>query len=453
MHTPDSPPLSGITDRRPAPGRPTRVRYVVLAAGCTMALLAYVHRLAFSLYAPEIKQEFSLGDKDVGNLMAAFLLSYALFQVPAGLAGDRLGARLLLTLFILYSSLITAAIGLVPRSGSATGELPPLLVEPLVLLLFLRAAFGVVQSGAFPVFTRVIADWMPLTERGSAQGAMWAASRLGGALVPVVLAWLLKVYGSWRIPIELVAALGLLWSAAFWYWFRNRPEEMAQVNAAERELILCGQLTSPGPAPATPWARILGSRSAWCLCLMYGCCGPAGNFMLTLLPLYLSGHRMLSPEARGWLVGLPLAGGFVASLLGGVVSDGLIRRWGSRKWGRRFNGLTGLVLAGLAFAASAYVEDVYLLALLLCAAQFGNDFNMGPGWAACADVGERYAGTISGAMNMTSNITGAAGAALAGYLFSRHESGVVFLLFGGLWVMGAICWFGIDVTKPVTHAD
>jgi sugar phosphate permease len=449
-----NPPLStGIIGEAPPAIQPTRVRYLVLAAGCTMALLAYVHRLAFAVYAPEIEGEFALNDQDIGNLMSAFLVGYALFQVPAGLAGDRLGARLLLPLFILGSSVVTAVIALVPPDASAGAGPLAFLLRPLVLLLILRALFGILQSGVFPVFTRVIADWMPLMERGSAQGAMWTASRLGGALVPVFLTWLLIRLGGWRAPLEIVAGLGLLWSAAFLYWFRNRPEEVARVNGAERTLIRGGQAADAGPRLPTPWGRVIGSRSVWCLCLMYGCCGPAGNFMLTLLPSFLRKQRSLSPETTAWLVGAPLAAGFVACMLGGVVSDRLIRLWGSRRWGRRANGLVGLALAGLAFAATPFVDDVRVLGLLLCAAQFGNDFNMGPGWAACADVGERYAGTISGAMNMTSCLTGAAGAALAGYLFARGEATWVFVVFGGLWLTGAFCWLGIDVTRPVTPAD
>jgi MFS transporter, ACS family, glucarate transporter len=414
-----------------------------------MALLVYVHRLAFAIYAPEIKQDFGLSGQDVANLMSVFLVGYAVFQIPAGLAGDRLGARLLLPLFILGSSLVTAAIVLVPHNGPPAGRPLAFLLSPFALLLILRALFGAMQSGAFPVFTRVVADWVPLTERGSAQGAMWTASRLGGALVPPVLTWLLVVFHGWQVPLQIVAGLGLLWSVTFWYCFRNRPQEVVRVNEAERALIRGGQDTVAVQRLAIPWRQMIGSRSVWSLCLMYGCCGPAGNFMLTLLPSYLGEHRSLPAETRAWLVGLPLAAGFVACLLGGMVSDRLIRSLGSRRWGRRANGLAGLVLAGLAFAATARVQDVWVLALLLCLAQFGNDFAMGPAWAACADVGERYAGTISGAMNMTSCSTGAAGAVLAGYLFQHGEAGWVFLIFGGLWLVGALCWLGIDVTKSL----
>jgi sugar phosphate permease len=426
-------------------GRPTRVRYLVLAAGCSLALVAYVHRLGFSIFAPEIKRDFALGDQDVGYLMFAFLVAYGACQVPAGLSGDRLGARLLLPLFVLGWSLVTAAFVLVPTHAPPSAPL----LQPLLLLLALRALFGAFQAGAFPVFTRVVADWMPLTERASAQGAMWTASRLGGAVIPFFLAWLLVVFGGWRVPFQLLAVLGLLWAAAFWYWFRNRPENMSGVNDAELALIRADQVPAKGGAGAVPWRRMLGSRSAWSLCLMYGCCGPAGNFMFTMLPVYLRDHRHLAPGPTAWLLGLPLAGGFVACSGGGVLSDWLIRRWGSRAWGRRVNGLAGLALAGLAFAAIAWVQDVRVLALLLCAAQFGNDFCMGPAWASCADVGGRYAGTLSGAMNMTSNFTGAVGAVVAGALFDAGHSALVFPLFGAIWLAGALWWLGIDVTESL----
>jgi sugar phosphate permease len=452
MGTSSPTPPGAFTGEPPKFAPPTHVRYLVLAAGCSMALLAYVHRLAFATYAPEIQRDFGLDDQDVGNLMSAFLLFYALFQIPSGLAGDRLGARMLLSLSVLAWSVVTALIGLVPAGESGGGGAAGLFLKPLAILLLLRALFGAVQSGAFPIFTRVVADWMPLAERGTAQGALWTASRVGGAMVPPLAAWLLAVFGSWRVPLEMIAAVGLLWSAAFWYWFRNRPENAPGVNDAELALIGAGQPPADDRPRAVPWGRILSTPSVGFLCMMYGCCGPAGNFMLTLLPFYLrsGSHRALEPGVASRMFGLVLAGGFVACLLGGAVSDWLIRRTGSRKWGRRTNGLAALAVAGVSFAAVPFVRDVWLLGLLFCAAQFFNDFGMGPAWAACADVGERYAGTISGAMNMTSNITGAIGASLAGYLFASGKADWVFFVYGSLWIGAALCWLGIDVSKPVT---
>lgn len=422
----------------------TRVRYRVLAAGCGLALVAYLPRLGFGVFAPDVKRDFALNDEVMGYLMFAFLLAYGACQIPAGLAGDRLGARLLLPLSVVGWSLAAAAISLTPAGLS--------LPITLTVLILLRVLFGVFQSGAFPVFARVVADWIPPGERASAQGILWTASRLGGAVIPFLFVWLAGLCGGWRAPYGILAGLGVFWSLAFRYWFRNHPEEVLGVNAAERVLIR-GTQTADHEPPAVPWRRMLGSRSVWCLCLMYGCTGPAGNFYFTMLPVYLRDHLELPPETARWLLGLPLAGGFFACFLGGVVSDRLSRRPGKRKWGRRFNGVVGLALAGLAFAVSAWVENVWLLGLLLCLAQFGNDFCMGPTWAACADIGERRAGTLSGVMNMTGNCTGAIGAAVAGHLFHQGQPSCVFLVFGGFWLVGALLWLGIDVTRPLGRSS
>jgi sugar phosphate permease len=292
---------------------------------------------------------------------------------------------------------------------------------------------------------------MPTQERGFAQGMVWTFSRLGGALAPFVFLGLFNVFGGWAPPMGLMACLGLVWCAAFWPWFRNRPGEMKQVNAAERELIEGGAggtpaLRIPGPLP---WSLFLRSPNVWGLCLMYGCVGFAGNFITSLLPVYLSDHRNLDKERTAWLSGLPLACGIVSCLLGGVLSDGIIRRWGSRKWGRRLVGCTSLALAGLACLSVIWIHEVVLLAVLFSAWFFFSDANMGPAWASCADVGERYAGTLSGAMNMMGAFAGAVGMSGAGALFHRGRDETVFAVFACSYGLAALCWLAVDVTKPL----
>ena len=144
----------------------------------------------------------------------------------------------------------------------------------------------------------------------------------------------------------------------------QRPEEMSQVNHAERKLIEAGRASYGGTGHGeVPWARMLRSRSVWALCLMYGFLGFSGNFYLTLLPTYLKNHRHLSSEVTGWLTSLPFAFGVVACLVGGSLSDVIIRRWGKR-WGRRIVGATGLTLAGLSILAVPWVENVVALGFL-----------------------------------------------------------------------------------------
>src|SRR5262249_30027681 len=150
----------------------------------------------------------------------------------------------------------------------------------------------------------------------------------------------------------------------------------------------------------------LRSRSVWALCLMYGCGGFAANFYVTLLPVYLEKHRGLPEETAKLLHSLPFACGLVACLLGGVLSDWIIRRTGNRKWGRRLSGTVGTVVGSLGWLLVPAVDGPVALGVVLCVIFFCNDLSMGPAWASCADVGERYAGTVGGAMNMVGNLSG-----------------------------------------------
>ena len=151
---------------------------------------------------------------------------------------------------------------------------------------------------------------------------------------------------------------------------------------------------------------MLRSPSVWSLCLMYGFLGFSGNFYLTLLPTYLKNHRHLDSQTAGLLTSLPFAFGVAACFLGGWFSDAVIRRWGKR-WGRRIVGATGLSLAGLSIVAVPWVEGVVPLGFLLVLTFFGNDLAMAPAWAAAADIGERHAGVLSGAMNMIASFMAA----------------------------------------------
>ena len=259
--------------------------------------------------------------------------------MPSGLLGDRLGTRHLLAAIVLGSSLMTGCVVLVVF-------LPDAWYLPLLFLLLLRFLFGMFQAGTFPLLSRMLTDWLPKQERGSAQGALWMATRFGGLLAPLVFVGLADHLGGWRPALLILAALGLVWCAVFWPWFRNRPEEKAGVNTAERQLILAGRVARPLGHGQVPWGKLLRSRSVWGLCLMYGCGGFAANFYVTLLPTYLDKHRHLDADTAKWLSSLPFACGMAACLAGGLLSDFLIRRTGDRTWGRWLNGIVGPSLGG-----------------------------------------------------------------------------------------------------------
>lgn len=423
--------------------QPTSVRYQVLAVACSLAVLTYVQRQGFIAATPYIKADLELHDGQMGYFLAVWLIAYGLFQVPGGRIGDRLGARHLIALLVVGWSLTLLGV-------AATMFLPAGGWLAFAALLGLRFTFGGFQAGVFPGLARVVADWIPAQQRGFAQGTIWTCSRVGGAAAPVFAVWLItRVFDSWAVTITLVALLGLAWSAGFWTWFRNTPDEMPQVNAAERELIARARPAARTESGALPWGRFLTSPSVWGLCLMYGFGGFAGNFITSFLPVYLRDHRHLPDATTAWLTGVPLGAGIVSSFTGGATSDWLIRRLGSRKWGRRLVGCVVLALAGASALCTPATQTVWQLALVLGSWMFFNDAMLGPAWASCADVGEPHAGTLSGAMNMTGAFAGALGMLCSGRWMKSGDYSLMFAVFTLCYAVAACCWFAVDVTRPL----
>jgi ACS family glucarate transporter-like MFS transporter len=448
-------------------GRATFVRFLVLASACALGFIAYVHRNGFAFAGTDLKNDLNLDGRQWSRVMAAFLIAYAGFEIPSGLTCDKLGARHLLALVTLGWSLLTAALAtlvvlpVLPGWQAATVQ--------FIVLLVLRFLFGMFQAGLFPGISRLLTDWIPTQERGTAQGLIWTCSRLGGAVAPFIMGALVFLCRGWELTFVAVSLLGFVWCALVWPWLRNRPEEMKRVDPAELAWI-AGNRKPRAAGHGVPWRPFLGSLSVWALCLMYGFGGFSSTFFITLLPNYLRDTRKLSLTQMQWLSGLPLAFGVFACLGGGLFSDWMIRTTGNRKWGRRLSGLIGHACAGVALISTNWVENVWGLAALLSATFFFNDLAMGPAWASCADIGERYAGTLGGAMNMVGNIGGALGALVAGELFGRefilqvadaggafreyHFLGdqLVFVVFACSFWLGSFCWMGVDVTKPLTAA-
>jgi ACS family glucarate transporter-like MFS transporter len=420
----------------------TRVRFLVLFAVCTLAVVTYVHRVGFATASSPLREELGLDQSHLGWLMASFMIAYGLAEVPFGIFGDRFGARHLLAIVILGGSLTTAGIALVVL-------LPPVLSWRIGFLVLLRFLFGTFQAGTFPSVSRILTDWIPTTERGSAQGFLWMSSRIGGTIAPLLLVPLFAWFGNWRTPLVIVAGLGVLWCAAFWPWFRNRPEEMSEVNAGELRRIESGRARRPAKHGATPWKRMRNSGSVWALCLMYGALGYSGNFFITLLNDYLKVHRGLDGDTVKWLTALPFACGVGACLLGGVMSDLIIRRSGGRLQGRRIVGALGMSLAGASILATIWVRSTPLLGLLLCVTFLGNDLAMGPAWAAAADIGESHAGTLGGLMNMISSFSAALAAIITGNLFHAGIVVLPFVLFALAYLVGVFCWLRVDVTRTL----
>src|SRR5579871_2564157 len=307
--TPHPPAHDSSTVTQPASApllNPTRVRHVVLAITVAVYMITYMDRVIISTALPVIRSQFGFSLITTGWILGSFRWAYALFQIPGGWLGDRIGPRFALTLIVIWWSAFTGLTGL---AWSATA---------MIVIQFL---FGMGEAGAFPIATRSLARWMLPGERGYAQGITHAGSRLGAALTRPVAVLLIAGFG-WRMPFFTFGAVGLLWAILWYSYYRDSPEEHRGVNAAERELILAG--TGPSRSRAgvkVPWRKLLSSPTLWALCMMYFCYQYGLVVYLDWFPTYLKESRGLSLAQMGVYSSLPLFAGVAGDLAGGWLTD------------------------------------------------------------------------------------------------------------------------------------
>jgi MFS family permease len=421
--------VSGMTGA----ARPTRVRYIVLGLTVCAYMITYIDRVVISSAVPSIQKEFGFSIVTMGWILSSFQWAYALFQIPGGWLGDRIGPRRALTLIVSWWSMFTCATIFAWSAGS---------------MALIRFLFGMGEAGAFPIATRSLSRWMLPTERGFAQGATHAGSRLGGAITPALVVLIIARWG-WRAAFLCCGALGLIW-AAVWYWYyRDTPDEHRSVNAGERELIRSSLQLARGTQHAqnVPWKRIVLSPQMWILCAMYFCYAYNLAVYLVWFPKYLNDHRGFNLKQMGFYASLPLLAGTVGDVFGGWFSD-LLARWsGNLKSARRIVGAGGFLLSALCIVPACLTTNSLVSVWLSCVAMFGMESTVGVSWAITLDIGADSAGAVSSVMNTSGNIGGAISSALSAYLVSFFGWNAPFLVMAGLSVLAAVLYLRINASQ------
>jgi MFS family permease len=297
--------------------------------------------------------------------------------------------------------------------------------------------------------SRAYGRGLPARERGRAFGLTIMAAALGGAATqPLVVALLERM--SWRYAFPLFGSVGVVWAAAWFWWFRDDPREHPAVNAAELAEIGLGAAT---PHPPVPWGRIVRSRGMLALCAMYFGAIYGWYFYLTWLPTYLLRARGFDLHAVGWLAALPLLAIAGGSLAGGALADALVRRLGARA-GLRAPGLVGLPLAALAIVGAVATADPRRAAYCLAGAAGLAALGVAPAWAVCLAVGGRHAGVVSGAMNTFGNLGGVMSPIVVGWCLQAWGAWETPLYtVAALYLVAAACWLGIDPVTPIDTGE
>jgi MFS family permease len=416
---------------------PTKARHVVLWFAVSLAIITYVDRVCISQAAPAMQDQLGLSKIEMGYAFTAFGWAYALFEIPGGWLGDRIGPRKVLMRVVAMWSIFTIATGW---------------AWSLVSLVFFRFLFGVGEAGCFPNLTKAFTLWFPAHERVKAQGVMWLSARWGGAFTPLLVGWMLAggdgkpglgLHYKWVFMI--FGALGVVWAVLFYRWFRDHPHDHPSVNAAE--LAEIGETDRIGGGHAMPWGKLVASRTVWALWAQYFFMSYTWYFYITWFPTYLKEQfTTLSDMERALLACVPLFCGGLGCLASGYVSAPLERHFGGRSRSRRIIGFVGFAIAGIGLLISTQLSLPVLSVCAVGLASFASDLTMPCSWGACMEVGSRYTGALAGSMNMVGNAGGAIAPMVVPLVLAATNNNWTanMLLFAVAYLLGAVCWLFIN---------
>jgi len=444
--------------------RPSGVRHRVVAFAATLAVITYVDRVCISQAAPFIQEDLGLTSAQMGMAFSAFALAYALFEVPGGWLGDWIGPRKVLMRIVVIWSVFTAATGYAWNAIS---------------LITTRLLFGAGEAGCFPNLAKTFMIWLPQAERARAQAILWLSARWAGAFTPLLVIWIMS-FLSWRNTFVLFGSLGVIWAYFFYRYFRDRPRDHPGVNAAELALLEDGGHDDGASGNArVPWRELMMNRSVWLLWIQYFCLTYGWFFYVTWLPTYLNEvvgvelnrnafalwlegalSGVFEPETMrrvfvAALAGVPLLFGGFGCIVCGVVSPRLAKRLKSEYTARRILAVTGFTGASVLLVASFYIRDPLLAMLAMGLASFCNDLTMPGSWNTCMDLGGKFAGTVSGSMNMMGAFGGAVAPIAIGLILDATDRdwAIAFWLSGAIYFAGALCWLWLDPERSIAEPD
>lgn len=412
----------------------------VLLLLCAMYLITYVDRVNVSTAASQFGAQLGLSHTQVGFVFSAFAYPYLIFQIIGGWVGDRFGPRRTLTV----CAVIWA--GATILTGLAGG---------FVSMVIARLLLGLGEGATFPTATRAMSNWMPANRRGFAQGTTHAASRVGNAVAPPLIVWLMLSFG-WRGAFIVTGIISCLWAIIWVWYFRDNPREHPRITGSEcdgLELYSGSKERQP-----VPWRRLTARMSP--VTAVYFCYGWVLWLFLGWIPQYfLHNYHMNLARSALFASGVFFAG-VIGDWLGGVITDRILRRSGNLRLAR--NVMVGvcmlLTLLSLAPILLAPTVTVTLAALCLSAGFFFNEMTIGPMWAVPMDIAPKHAGTASGIMNTGSALAAIVSPVVGGMLIDRTGNwNLPFTVSMAIMAAGVVLSFVMRpdraLDSAVDHAD
>ena len=426
--------------------QPTNRRWVMFSLACGTSRFLYLHRYTWNIVRVALRDDYEFSNTTLGTLEACFNFTYTVGQIPSGILGDLFGSFLFLGIIILAWSLVLPLFGL---TGNVYG------------LGALRVFFGASQAGCYPNLAKVTRNWIPLSSRTTCQGIIASFfGRFGGAMSTIIMATLLMgVCGlSWRWALVVMSAAGVLFAIAFFLFFRNSPEEDPKVNQAELDLIREGEEEEES-GTVLHFGQAIRNRSMAVFIFQQFMNAGADFIYVALMGSYFI-DRGFGFAAVGILASLPLFGGAIGGLVGGVLNDLLIKWTGNRRWSRTAVGFTGKFIAAGVMLVAISQSNGYMAAGCFFMVKFFTDWSQPTVWGTCTDMGGRCSASVFSIINTAGGIGGITMVLFAGPFLDYFTTETIvegqaklvtdynplFMIVAGMYVLSALSWFFIDCT-------
>jgi ACS family glucarate transporter-like MFS transporter len=414
----------------------SRQRWAVVCAVVAVSFLTILARVGISGAKVEMAHDLGMNDLTFGLVFGAFALGYAVFMIPSGLLADRWGPRKSLAFSVFFWSLFTLCTGL--ASGIAA-------------LLSIRFLFGLAEAGVYPQATRALHNWTLPRERGLALGLLNMGSRLGAAFGLAITPLCVERFG-WRESFVWLGIIGAIWSAIWFWWFRDGPE--SKLIEHESKVVLAGEEKTRDAANKTIlWRAFLLSRNFYLILYQYFASQFTFFICLSWLLPFLKTRYAITTGEAGAYSSIPLYCGALAMWVGGTAVDSIYKA-GKWKLSRALPAMLGFGLSAVTLMTAPFMRTPGGFIACFALTTIGVDLTVSSSWTVCCDVGGKYSGTLSAAMNTLGAMGSLASSLLFPLLIGWTGNIKVYFYLAALLNMVALgCWRYIEPAKSLLREE
>jgi MFS transporter, ACS family, glucarate transporter len=417
------------------------MRWFLISWIFILGAVGYLDRVNISVAGSSIAAEYGLSYVQLGYVFSSFLIGYAIFQTPCGRLADRFGPRRVIALAVVWWGIFTVL----------TASVPVAIGRPLLLFIPIRFLLGAGEAIIYPASNHFVANWIPTTERGLANGLIFAGVGAGAGLAPPLVTYIM-IHHGWRASFWVSAVIGLGAGAVWYLVARDTPDEHPRVAASELARIKAGLTFKRDDGGHLPWGEILQSKEVVATTLSYFTYGYVAWIFFAWFFTYLAKVRGLNLKSSAEFAMLPFLAMAGGSTLGGFISDRLTRRF-DKRLGRCVFAFGAMLLAAVFLASGSQVASATLASVVLAGGAGALYLSQSAYWSITADIAGNSSGSVSGLMNMGGQIGGAVTASLTPAIAAAYGWTASFLVAAALCSLGGLAWLLVNPERSLVIAD